>query len=338
MNKTERVKAALAFQDLDRIPSSVWMHFSDFDQDPRALAEEQVAFTRKYDYDFIKLMPFGTYSIQDWGARLKIYCDKYKEPIIEAPGINILEDYTALEVLPAYYGTWGKQVEFAAYVAKLLNGEMPFIQTIFSPLTTLKKLAGERLKTDIAENPKEVHTALQAITETTINFINANINLGVSGFFLATQCANYDYMRDEQYAEFGTSYDKQVINSYKDKTYFNVMHIHGENIMFDTINNEYECNCLNWHDRHVVPDFTAARAKSTKCFLGGIAEVPYFVNGVLHYNSFLQRSTPEQVRTHINEAVAAVGTRGIIIGPGCVADPRTNEENLIAVSNTVKSI
>ncbi len=338
MNKTERIKAALAFQEVDHIPSSIWMHFSEFDQDPRALAEEQVSFTRKYDYDFIKLMPFGTYSIQDWGARIKIYCDKYKEPIVEAPGINTLADYHALEVFPAYHGTWGKQVEYAAHVAKLLNGEMPFIQTIFSPLTTLRKLAGERLKTDIAENPKEIHHALQIITETTINFIKANINLGVSGFFFATQCATYDYMNDSQHSEFGATYDKMVINAYKDKTYFNVIHIHGENIMFDVINNEYDCNCLNWHDRHVEPGFSAARAKSTKCFLGGINEVPYFVNGVLQYNSFLQRSNPEQLRVHMNEAISAAGKRGLIIGPGCVVDPRTSEENLMTVSKTVKNI
>ena len=33
----------------------------------------------QYDFDFIKMMPFGAYSTQDWGAKIKIYCDRKKK-------------------------------------------------------------------------------------------------------------------------------------------------------------------------------------------------------------------------------------------------------------------
>ena len=52
-----------------------------------------VEFNEKYDYDFIKMMPFGAYTTSDWGTKLEIFCDKYKEVEIAAPAISSLEDY-----------------------------------------------------------------------------------------------------------------------------------------------------------------------------------------------------------------------------------------------------
>lgn len=47
-----------------------------------------VEFNETCDYDFIKMMPFGAYTVSDWGAKLDIYRDKYKEVEIAAPGIE----------------------------------------------------------------------------------------------------------------------------------------------------------------------------------------------------------------------------------------------------------
>lgn len=129
--------------NLDRVPVSVWMHISDKDQDSRSLAEAMVEFNEKYDYDFIKMMPFGAYTIPDWGAKLDIYCDKYKEVEIAASGISSIEDYRYIEPLPAIYGTWGKVLQLSQWMERLVKPGTPYIQTIFSPATTLKKLAGK---------------------------------------------------------------------------------------------------------------------------------------------------------------------------------------------------
>ncbi len=338
MNREQRIKAALRSEEVDRVPVSAWMHFSEVDQDPVSLAQRQVEFNEEYDFDFIKLMPFGTYSIQDWGAQLKIYCHKYHEPIVLSPGIKEVEDYTRLEVLPAYYGTWGKQVQLAQQVSKRIAKDTPFVQTIFSPISTLKKLAGDRLLTDIKENPAAVHQALKVITETTVNFVKENINAGVSGFFFATQNATYDLMNDEDFKEFGMKYDLELIKSYSDQTYFNIIHMHGNNIMFDTVLENYPVNCLNWHDRHTYPSLAEARSKTDKCFLGGIQEVPFFVDGVLNYDSIMARSNAEEIMTHAMEAIESIDGKGFILGPGCVVDPKTAEENLKALRRSVEEL
>ena len=334
MNRVERIKASLKSESVDRIPVSMWQHYSDVDQDPISLAEIQIEFVKKYDYDFIKLMPFGTYTVQDWGAKIKFYCDKYKEPIVEDYAIRSIDDWKTLEVFPAYYGTWGKTLQLAQRVSSIVGKEYPFIQTIFSPLTIAAKLAGPRVFKDIEENPEIIHGALKIITETCINFIKANIEAGVSGFFLATQNASINVNSKKVFKKFGEKYDLDLMKTYKDQTYFNVTHIHGDNIFFDEISN-YPGNCLNWHDRHTEPSLLQARKKTNKCFLGGIQEVPYFVDRVLHYNSIMAISSAKEIEEHVHQAIAQVNGRGIILGPGCVTDPKTTEENYYAVRRAV---
>jgi len=310
------------------------MHLSEADQDPKILAETMVAMNDEFDYDFIKMMPFGAYSTQDWGAKIKIYCDKYKEPVVVEPGINELSDYSKIEPLPAIYGTWGKTLQIAQHLTKIVTKDTPFIQTIFSPSTTLKKLTSNRMIQDMVENPSQVHNALRAITETTINFVKANIEAGVSGFFFATQCATYDFMTDSLFAEFCRPYDLAVLNSYEDQTWFNVVHVHGSNIIHKALA-EYPCNCINWHDRDTDPNMAEARKTIKKTFMGGIQEVPTIINGALSYDSILKRSKPEEIIAHVKQAIEMVDGKGLIIGPGCVCDPKTPKENLHAVREAV---
>lgn len=326
MTKTERVRASLNGEATDRLPVSVWLHYSDQDQDPRSLAETQVEFVRKYDYDFIKLMPFGLYGVQDWGCKVKIFGTPEAPPIVDDFGIHEIEEWRRLEELPAIYGTWGKQVQLAQYVHKLVGNEIPFIQTIFSPLTTARKLAGDRIFSDMKADAVLFHGALQVITNTTINFIKANIEAGVSGFFFATQNATYDLMTDDEYDEFGQAYDLQMFDHFKDRTWFNVIHIHGENVMFDKLAG-YPGNCINWHDRWVAPSLGEARQLTGKCLLGGINE-----------NDVLAQSTPDEVQDHILEAVESAGKRGLMIGPGCVANPSTPIANYFAARVAVERV
>ena len=54
MYREERVRAALAGKEVDRVPVAAWMHLSAFD--PISLAEAEVDLTEKYDFDYIKMM------------------------------------------------------------------------------------------------------------------------------------------------------------------------------------------------------------------------------------------------------------------------------------------
>jgi uroporphyrinogen decarboxylase len=338
MTRHERIAAALKGEDLDRIPINVWMHHSAEDQDPRSLAETQVRFAEEFDFDFIKLMPFGLYSVQDYGAKIKIYAQTGRPAELADPGIHGIADWGVLEPLPAYYGTYGKQVQLARYAVKYGGKRFPIIQTIFSPLTTARKLAGDRILDDLKEDPALFKQALEAITETTINFVKANIEAGVDGFFFATQCAVYDFCPEDVYREFGEYYDLKVINAYKDETFFNVVHPHGTGCMFELIA-AYPAPCINWHDRWTEPDLKTARALTGKCLLGGLREAPFFdQTGKKTAESILKTGTPGELQNHVAEAVEAASWRKLIIGPGCVAGQDLPPGQLRAIRSAVDAL
>ena len=318
MNKLERVKAALSAQEVDRAPISVWMHYPAVDQDPRALAEKQVNFQETYDLDFIKLMPFGLYSVQDWGCQIKFFCTETEPPIVDRYGIQEVQDWAKLQVLPPTFGTLGKQLLLTKYVKELVQPDVPFIQTIFSPLTTARKLAGDRIFQDLREQPKIFHKAMEVITKTTVDFVKANIAAGASGIFFATQCASYDVLTSTEHNEFGRYYDLAVLEAANCGGWFNVLHIHGANTMFKEMV-DYPVQALNWHDRHEYPTMKQARELTGKCFIGGLDEI-----------GAVSQGKPEQVTSEVFDAIQAMDSKGLMLGPGCVAAPDTPEQNIYA--------
>jgi uroporphyrinogen decarboxylase len=336
VNKTERIKAALKSQEVDRTPVNAWWHISAADQDSRELAECLVYDNEKYDFDFIKLMPFGLYGVQDWGVKVKIFCQKGKPPVALDNAIHAAEDWGRLEVLSPVHGTFGKTLQIARNVEKLVGGKVPFVQTIFSPLSLAHKLAGDRILLDIKENPALFKQALSVITETLIGFVKANIEAGVSGFFFATRCSNYHFMTVEEYEEFGVPYDLKVIDTYKDKTFFNIVHLHGQNCMFDLIE-KYPVHCLNWHDRSTPPSLAEARAGTGKCLLGGLQELPLVEEDGTTHPSLLNSGSVEEVEKLVHDAIRQVNGKGLIIGPGCGTDQFVPEQNIFAVRRAVGS-
>lgn len=327
MTKTERVKAAVNFQEVDRIPLGLWPHHTDVDQDYVKLADKQFAFYRETDIDFVKLMPFGLYTVEDYGCKIEKICQPDQWPRIAEAFIETPEDWEKIVPLDVTKGTYGNQLKYAERMLQLMKehqDEAPVIHTIFSPITTLYKLLGEKkLFEEIEAHPTLVHRALEQVTETTIAFVNENIKLGVSGFFFASQLANYRFMTNEMYDVFGEQYDLKVIGAYADRTWFNVIHVHSftqekEKSMFERLAN-YPGTCLNWHDRWVGPSLAEARKYTDKCLIGGINEEQYF-----------NKTSYQNVYGHIREAVEMAGRTGFMLGPGCTIYEDTPLENYLA--------
>lgn len=336
MNRGERIKAVLDGKKPDRVPVSVWFHFSKYDQDPVSLAEVEAEFVQKYDYDFIKMMPFGDYGIQDLGAKLNIFCQTGKMVTLARPGIQTIQDYLNLKVIPGIQGTYGKQVEFAQHLRKIVKNDTPIIQTIFSPLTTLHKLTDGKVLEDMKNYPNAVHHALEVITAITNDFVDYNISAGVDGFFFATQDAQKDSISIEDYRTFGEFYDLAVMNSYVKRTWFNVIHIHDLNVYFDEIEKKYPIAVLNWHDRNTAPSLAEARQKTARPLLAGIRAATKIVNKKRIRDDIVKDGTPEEIISHIREAISSVDGKGLMIGPGCVVAQNCPEENLRAVRRAVE--
>ncbi len=311
MTHWERVRAAIKGEAVDRVPISLWKHWPVDDETPEGLAAVTVSWQREYDFDLVKFMPTGTYGIEDWGAET-IYEPNYRGVrTVTKLGVTDLEQWPKLEQLEVTKGYLGQQIEAIRLTAEALQNSVPILQTVFSPLTTARKLAGDRVFTDLRLHPEVLKEGLQIIAETTARFALESVRAGAHGMFFATQCATYRLLSEAEYREFGMHYDSMVIDAVRSETEFNLIHAHGEDIMFDLMPS-YPVEAINWHDRLTQPSLGEARERFPGLLVGGIKEWQTLLNGPV-----------EAIQAEIREAIAQTNGRNLMIGPGCVIPGHT---------------
>lgn len=318
----ERVEAALAGKAVDRPPVSLWHHFPERDQTAEALANSTLAWQERYDSDFIKFMPPGDYATIDWGLTSE-YQGSHSgtRETIHYP-VTTIDDWRRVAPIPVDRGMHREVIEAARLTNARLNGAVPLLQTIFSPLTIAMKLSDGRVLDHMREQPERVHEALAAITTVTRAMTKTTLERGASGLFFATQCATTDLMTVPEYEEFGAPYDRQVLDA-AGASRFTMLHIHGENIMFDALMT-YPVHAINWHDRRTPPALAEGARRSGKCAIGGINEHD------------IATMTPNEAAAQARDAVAATGGRHVMIAPGCVIPITTPPETIAAVIRAVR--
>ena len=323
MRKVERVKAALGGLPVDRPPVSLWKHFPAADRDPLQLAQAHVSFQEKFDLDFIKLTPYDSYPVHDWGCEIRFFDTPTEVAVLRRPAITQSSDWLKIKAVDATKGAWGRQVLTTRCAVTLAKDDVPVVPTVYSPLTVARKLAGDRVARDLREYPRLVHQALEAITETTLAFVKETLRAGAAGIFFATACATHDFLSQAEYEAFGRRYDLQVLAA-AEEGWFNTLHIHGRKIFFDEFL-DYPVQALNWHDCHEYPPLRRARALTDKCILGGLDE-----EGAISYGS------PSEVMEEVAYFLSETDLRGIMVGPGCVTIPNPPDNNIVTARLVVE--
>jgi uroporphyrinogen decarboxylase len=325
MDHWQRIEAAAAGQPVDRLPISLWRHFPGDDLDPAQLAGHMVAWQRKWDFDLVKFMPSGTYGVEDWGAVTEYQGAANGARAVVKTGLARAGDWGRLARLDPRKGVLGQQVEALRLAARELDGGAPILQTVFSPLTTARKLAGERVFADMRREPEALEAGLQIITDVTIDFALASLEAGAHGLFLATQCASYRVATEAEYLRFGKRYDLEIFAALKGKTRLDLLHVHGEDVMFDLLA-DYPVSLVNWHDRLTAPTLRDALKRFPKLLVGGVEE-----------NRTLTRGPHDAIRDEVRDAIAQTGGRRLMIGPGCVLLVATPDAHIRAAVDAVRA-
>ena len=325
MDHWQRIEAAAAGEPVDRLPISLWRHFPEDDLDPAKLAGHMVAWQRKWDFDLVKFMPSGTYGVEDWGAVTEYQGAANGARAVVKTGLARAEDWPRLARLDPRKGVLGQQVEALRLAARELGGGAPILQTVFSPLTTARKLAGERVFADMRREPEALEAGLRIITDVTIDFALASLEAGAHGLFLATQCASYRVATEAEYLRFGKRYDLEIFAALKGKTRLDLLHVHGEDVMFDLLA-DYPVSLVNWHDRLTAPTLRDALQRFPGLLVGGVEE-----------NRTLTRGPQDAIGAEVRDAIAQTGGRRLMIGPGCVLLVATPDAHIRAAVDAARS-
>lgn len=327
LTKRERLERAISGEEVDRVPVALWRHWPGDDQRAADLAEATVAFQRRWDFDFCKVSPASSFCVTDYGVQDRWVgsLEGTREYVRRAVDRSL--DWTELRVLDPERGALGRQLETLRLLQSAFGTEVPFIQTIFSPLAQAKNITGKELLIEhLRTAPDRLKTGLNTITESTLRFIDAMRKTGVSGIFYAIQHASHAVMSQDEYEEFGRPYDRRILDALPDDWWLNMIHLHGAAPMFDLVA-EYPVQLLNWHDRETSPDLAEGKLKFPGAVCGGIGRWDAMHNG-----------TPVEVRAQARQAIEQTHGRRFVLATGCVIMTTTPTSNIRAARETVESL
>ena len=325
MTKWERIRATMRGEQTDRTPVALWRHFPVQDETPEGLAGATIQFQEAYDWDLIKFTPTGTYGIEDFGAETAWKPNDMGVRTVTQFGVTSPEQWKQLKAKDAAQGYMGRQIKALEITAKHFKGDVPLLQTVFSPLTTARKLAGDRIFADMRMHPQDFKAGLEAITETTIQFTLESLRAGATGIFFATQNANYWVVNDEEYRTFGEAFDLRVLQAARSQAEMIMLHNHGHEVMFE-LAKRYPVDLVNWHDRITSPSLKEARQKYDLTLVGGVNEWHTLLTG-----------PAAAIQAEVKDAITQAGGRKFIVGPGCVVPGTVPGEHLMAVRRAVET-
>lgn len=326
LTKRERLERAIQGSEVDRVPVALWRHWPGDDQRATDLAEATVAFQRQWDFDFVKVTPASSFCITDYGVqdRWAGSLEGTREYIKRAVQRSL--DWTELRVLDPGRGALARQLDALRLLKEAFGDEVPYIQTVFSPLAQAKNISGKAMLIEhMRTAPDRLKTGLNTITESTLRFMDAMRRSGVSGIFYAVQHASHEVMCSREYEEFGRPFDMRILDALPEDWWLNVMHLHGRAPMFELVS-DYPVQVINWHDRETDPDLASGKLMFKGAVSGGLGRWDPMHNG-----------TPVEVRTQARQAIEQTGGRRFILSTGCVIMATTPTSNIRAAREVIET-
>ena len=190
MTRTERVRAAVNGQDVDRLPLCFWHHFRPAGSGLRMAEATLRFFDREFDLDIVKIMPDLPYPFPRRGVH---------EP----------EDWLLIEPVAPDQGMFGQRLVAIRALRDGLGAETPIILTIYNPIAEARHFAADPdiFARHFREHPDMMHHALGVIAENLRRHIAVAIEAGADGVYYALQGITKDGLGEVGYREFGRPYD-----------------------------------------------------------------------------------------------------------------------------------
>lgn len=324
LSKRERLEKTIAGEATDRVPVALWRHWPGDDQRPMDLVQACLDFQKRWDFDFIKITPASSYALIDYGVQ-----DRW-EGNIEGTRQNTRRavetslDWTKLRQLDPRKGGLGQQVQTVELMSEAIKGDVPFLQTVFSPLAQAKNIAGEAAMIEhMRTAPERFKEGLEVITDNILRFLDAMRKTNLAGIFYAVQHASHSRLSRAEYAEFGRPYDLQILQALQPHWWFNMMHLHGDTPMFDLVS-DYPVQAINWHDQETAPDLATGKTEFNGAVCGGIGRWEAY------------RQTPLMLREQASQAMQATEHNRFILSTGCVIMTNTPISNIRAIREVVE--
>jgi len=310
----ERVDRALSGQEVDRPPFTFYLHYKR----PTAQLEAQdhLDFHRAYKTDIVKVMNDFDYPKSTTGKW-------YELKPLDSP--------------------YPKQLETLRIIRDKLNGDAYYIDTLYGPYMTAMILFQSQpeyahLGTSRADTLKIInalhdfqrqhsdqwHTAIDAITQSTLNHIRRSKEIGSSGALVSIFNSHTDYGPVADYNRFSRPYDKRVFDALAD-TRLTFMHLHNLDRAYLDQFRDFRAPVLQYSIKESGIPIAEARKLYSQTIAGGVDEIDF------------KKLTTDQMRQQWKSAHAAAGSK-YIAAPGCSVPNSSTPEELIRLPRALGAI
>jgi uroporphyrinogen decarboxylase len=324
MDKFDLIRTSLKAKPTERVPYAVWKHFPEFDKTPEGLFEAQMNFQNKFDSDIMKISISGRAFASDFGAEIGGYDPVSGSRIGVKYPIETLEDWWNVKKINVNKGEFGKQINAMKLIHREVEGKIPTMMTVFSPLMVASEI-DRNLVSHYRKNPHLVEEQLKIIIEAMTDFTTLSLDAGADGIFLATQHFN-NRLTDEERMELEFGPLKSLIKKTIKKKNFVVLHLHGDKPDFK-LATKLPIDAINWHDQQTTPSLSEAR----KIFKGGLL-------GGLNTESWKDILNPLDVLPLIVSMYNSFEDSGLIISPGCVIPQFVSDPTIEVAVTTIKNL
>jgi len=317
LSKFEKIEKLKSGSTSDGVPVCFCRHFPEDDLKAERLCVRHLEFLKKFDIDLVKVSLNGGYMPIAFGSNIEFFDSPDGASRVVKYRITTEDDWEKLEQPDIQEGILAEMLKGVQLFSTEVKGKVPFIITVFSPLTVAYKISGERFFKDLRSTPERIHNALKIISKTTDDFSKTALDLGANGVFFATQLASYDLLKEDEFKEFGSRYDIPILRTISRRSFFDILHIHGSNLMFDLLVRDYPVTAVNWYDRGVKPSLKDACDKFEGVLVGGLNERETLIQKDKHL-----------IEEEVRDAISQTRKRRLMLGPGCVLLLDTPDVNL----------
>lgn len=295
MNKVERVKNAFERKEVDRVPVSMWFHFTGEDRYGEKFVATHMQYYKKSGIDFLKIMNDAFFP-WDIGQTITKSTDWRK---VKPHGRN--------------HKFIREQAEYAARINDALQGDCMTFWSLFAPFSAMRFSAGDEMTTQhLKDDPDSVLEGMKAVAQDCVDIIELCTGQGgCTGSYLAIHSADVGRYTKEQYDSWIKPQDFTVCDAMNATSSYNIAHLCGWSGIKNHLDwwRDYPLQLMHWACN--VDDVTWEQGAE---YFG---EIPRMGGFDSRATGLLYTGTEEQIKAETKRLIDISGKLGVMLGADC---------------------
>lgn len=245
MNSLERVSLILQHKEADHVPvypliNSISRNYTGIDyatwcQDTNLCAESIIRATDDLGVDVICSLVDLSVEAADFGQPIEYPKNEAARPVHNERIIKSIEEYKNVEpVNPRKTHRMSEHIRLCDILMKARGKEKPMVAFVFGPLGVVSMMRGQQeMFMDVLDDPESVHLALEAVTQTLMEYCTALMETGVHAIMFDTLYASQSIMSKGMWDALEGPYMERLANHVHDNGCMVMIHNCGTGIYFD---------------------------------------------------------------------------------------------------------